>query len=36
MQRYPDLPVTISCMTPTGSEQIRKLFGAEVGHAYLP
>lgn len=36
LYRYPHLPVTITCMTPTGSEQIRKLFGDQVGHAYLP
>src|SRR5690606_21028832 len=36
IRRYPQLPVTITCMTPTGSEQIRKLFGEQVGHAYLP
>lgn len=36
LARYPDLPVTMTCMTPTGSEQIRKLFGDQVGHAYLP
>lgn len=36
LERYPQLPVTITCMTPTGSEQIRKLFGDKVGHAYLP
>lgn len=36
MQRYPELPITISCMTPTGSEQIRKLFADQVGHVYLP
>ena len=35
-QRHPQLPITITCMTPTGSEQIRKLFGDDVGHAYLP
>ncbi len=36
MQRHPELPITITCMTPTGSEQIRKLFGEQVGHVYLP
>ncbi|WP_373186952.1 lipid IV(A) 3-deoxy-D-manno-octulosonic acid transferase [Halopseudomonas sp.] len=36
LRRYPDIPVTITCMTPTGSEQIRKLFADKVGHAYLP
>ena len=35
-QRYPDLPVTITCMTPTGSERIRALFGDSVQHCYLP
>ncbi|MEH6564965.1 MAG: lipid IV(A) 3-deoxy-D-manno-octulosonic acid transferase [Halopseudomonas sp.] len=36
MRRHPQLPITVTCMTPTGSEQIRKLFGGQVGHAYLP
>lgn len=36
IKRYPHLPITMTCMTPTGSEQIRKLFGDAVGHAYLP
>lgn len=36
IERYPELPVTVSCMTPTGSEQIRKMFAEQVGHAYLP
>ncbi len=36
MARHPDLPITVTCMTPTGSQQIRKLFGDQVGHAYLP
>ncbi|WP_185267769.1 lipid IV(A) 3-deoxy-D-manno-octulosonic acid transferase [Halopseudomonas xiamenensis] len=36
LRRHPQLPITITCMTPTGSEQIRKLFGDQVGHAYLP
>lgn len=35
-QQYPDLPVTVTCMTPTGSEQIRKMFGNSVQHCYLP
>lgn len=35
-ERYPELPVTVTCMTPTGSEQIRKMFADSVGHAYLP
>ena len=36
MTRYPDLPITITCMTPTGSERIRALFGDTVQHCYLP
>ncbi|WP_462381104.1 lipid IV(A) 3-deoxy-D-manno-octulosonic acid transferase [Pseudomonas sp. Marseille-QA0892] len=34
--RYPELPITITCMTPTGSERIRALFGDSVHHTYLP
>jgi 3-deoxy-D-manno-octulosonic-acid transferase len=39
--RYPELPITITCMTPTGSERIRALFcqgefAARVQHCYLP
>jgi len=36
--RYPQLPVTITCMTPTGSERIQSLFSSEprVQHCYLP
>ncbi|WP_271409491.1 lipid IV(A) 3-deoxy-D-manno-octulosonic acid transferase [Pseudomonas sp. Q1-7] len=36
MERHPDLPITITCMTPTGSERIRALFGDQVQHCYLP
>ncbi|EIK96965.1 3-deoxy-D-manno-octulosonic-acid transferase [Pseudomonas sp. M47T1] len=36
--RYPQLPITITCMTPTGSERIQAMFGNEprVQHCYLP
>ena len=33
---YPDLPITITSFTPTGSAQITKLFGQRVQHGYLP
>lgn len=33
---YPDLPITMTCMTPTGSERIQSLFGDSVQHSYLP
>lgn len=35
-ERYPDLPVTVTCMTPTGSERIKAMFGDSVQHCYLP
>ncbi|MFI8480498.1 lipid IV(A) 3-deoxy-D-manno-octulosonic acid transferase [Pseudomonas sp. NPDC078700] len=40
MARYPDLPITITCMTPTGSERIQAIFAApeyqgRVQHCYL-
>lgn len=34
--RYPGLPITVTCMTPTGSERILALFGDSVQHCYLP
>ncbi len=38
LQRYPALPVTVTCMTPTGSERIQALFANEprIQHCYLP
>ncbi|BAN50948.1 lipid IV(A) 3-deoxy-D-manno-octulosonic acid transferase [Metapseudomonas resinovorans] len=36
LERHPELPITITCMTPTGSERIRALFGDRVQHCYLP
>ena len=41
LARYPDLPITMTCMTPTGSERIQALFGGaeyagRVQHCYLP
>ncbi|MHA6639101.1 lipid IV(A) 3-deoxy-D-manno-octulosonic acid transferase [Stutzerimonas frequens] len=36
MARYPHLPITVTCMTPTGSERIHALFGDSVQHCYLP
>ena len=34
--RYPELPITVTCMTPTGSERIQALFGERIQHCYLP
>ncbi|MBF8741153.1 lipid IV(A) 3-deoxy-D-manno-octulosonic acid transferase [Pseudomonas guariconensis] len=38
LKAYPDLPVTLTCMTPTGSERIRAMFADEprIQHCYLP
>ncbi|TYK64341.1 lipid IV(A) 3-deoxy-D-manno-octulosonic acid transferase [Colwellia echini] len=33
---YPQLPITVTSFTPTGSAQINKLFGERVQHGYLP
>ena len=38
LKRYPQLPITVTCMTPTGSERIQALFADEPReqHCYLP
>ncbi|UVL62123.1 lipid IV(A) 3-deoxy-D-manno-octulosonic acid transferase [Pseudomonas sp. B21-032] len=38
LQAYPQLPITITCMTPTGSERVRVMFADEprIQHCYLP
>ncbi|CUX96841.1 lipid IV(A) 3-deoxy-D-manno-octulosonic acid transferase [Candidatus Doolittlea endobia] len=33
---YPLLPITVTTMTPTGSERVQSAFGKEVYHVYLP
>ena len=35
LARHPELPITVTCMTPTGSERIQALFGARIQHCYL-
>ena len=36
LARHPELPITVTCMTPTGSERIQALFGSRIQHCYLP
>lgn len=38
LARYPQLPITVTCMTPTGSERIKAMFASEprIQHCYLP
>ncbi len=33
---YPELPITVTTFTPTGSSQVKKLFADRVQHCYLP
>ncbi|ABR74049.1 3-deoxy-D-manno-octulosonic acid transferase [Actinobacillus succinogenes] len=33
---YPELAVTVTTMTPTGSERVKTAFGESVAHVYLP
>lgn len=35
-QQYPDVPLLVTTTTPTGSDQVRRLFGDSVWHQYLP
>jgi 3-deoxy-D-manno-octulosonic-acid transferase len=34
--RYPDHAILVTTMTPTGSAQVRSLFGGQVEHCYVP
>ncbi|MGH8457779.1 MAG: lipid IV(A) 3-deoxy-D-manno-octulosonic acid transferase, partial [Nevskiales bacterium] len=37
LKQYPRLPpLTLTCITPTGSECLRQLWGERVAHSYLP
>lgn len=36
LRSYPDLSVTITTTTPTGSDRVKRLFGEEVFHVYFP
>ena len=33
---HPDLPVTVTTLTPTGSERVKRGFGDSVSHCYIP
>ncbi|NQD36845.1 3-deoxy-D-manno-octulosonic acid transferase [Permianibacter sp. IMCC34836] len=35
-QRYPQLPITVTTTTPTGSERVKAAFGGSVQHVYGP
>ncbi len=36
LKRYPELPLTVTTLTPTGSERVRQDLGSKVFHAYIP
>jgi 3-deoxy-D-manno-octulosonic-acid transferase len=36
LRDYPDYPVVITTVTPTGAQQVRDLFGGRVLHSYAP
>ncbi len=36
LQSHPELPITLTTFTPTGSIQVQKTFGVKVQHSYLP
>jgi 3-deoxy-D-manno-octulosonic-acid transferase len=36
IKRFPDRKITVTTFTPTGSEQVRTLFGESVYHVYAP
>jgi 3-deoxy-D-manno-octulosonic-acid transferase len=36
LENYPHLAVTVTAMTPTGSELIQQVFGNRIYHCYLP
>ena len=36
LKAYPDLPLTVTTLTPTGSERVKREFGDRVFHVYIP
>ncbi len=36
LKMHPDIPVTVTTMTPTGSDQVKKELGEKVFHIYAP
>lgn len=36
LDRHPEYPLTITTTTPTGSDQVRRLFGDQVCHTFMP
>ena len=36
LEEYPDLPLIVSTLTPTGSERVKRELGDKVFHSYIP
>ena len=36
LKRYPDLPLTVTTLTPTGSDRVKNELGNRVFHCYIP
>ncbi len=36
LRQYPDTPLLVTTMTPTGSERVRAIWGTKVAHVYAP
>lgn len=36
LDTYPDLPLMITTLTPTGSERVKRVLGDQVSHSYIP
>ncbi len=34
--KFPNYPILLTTMTPTGSQRVKKIFGNEIWHVYLP
>lgn len=36
LKSYPDIPLTVTTLTPTGSERVKRELGDKVAHSYVP
>jgi len=36
LKSYPDIPLTVTTLTPTGSERVKRDLGDKVAHSYVP
>lgn len=36
LSQYPWLPITLTTVTPTGSDRVKSVFGSKISHFYLP